>query len=51
MIISQSLDCNFNEKLKGKIILSAFKQWFTSSLKKLHLDNGEEFRNKEMENY
>ena len=34
---------------KAKIILSAFKQWFTSYL--LHLDNGEEFRNKVMENY
>ena len=24
----------FNEKLKGKIIFSAFKQWLTSYLKK-----------------
>ena len=33
--------------------MSAFKQWLTSYLKQkiLHLDNGEEFRNKVMENY
>ena len=33
------------------MILNAFKQWLTSYLKQkiLHLDNGEEFRNKVME--
>ena len=38
---------------KVKIILSAFKQWLTSYLKQkyLHLDNGEEFRNKAIKNY
>ena len=38
---------------KTQILLSAFKQWFTSYLNQnfLHLDNGEEFRNKVMENY
>ena len=44
---------NFNENLKGTIILSAFKQWLTSYLKPiiLNLDNGWKFRNKVMENY
>ena len=33
---------------KAETILSTFKQWLTSYIKpkNLHLDNGEEFRNK-----